>query len=126
MAVAWDTRSRCFTRAATTPSPWGGYAELHTLAVLPESRGSGIGTALLDAVDAALADRAIPNFTVTVMAQNAAVIRLYRRRRLIPGELIMDRIDSSSSIVPAVRAPSLPLHEDIWPHRFWPRRVLLV
>jgi ribosomal protein S18 acetylase RimI-like enzyme len=69
-----------------------GYAELYTLAVLPESRGSGVGTALLDAVDAALADRAIPNLTVAVMAQNEAAIRLYRRRGLIPGELIMYRI----------------------------------
>ncbi len=69
-----------------------GYAELYTLAVLPESRGSGIGTALLDVVDAALADAAIPNLTVAVMAQNEAAIRLYRRRGLVPGELIMYRI----------------------------------
>jgi ribosomal protein S18 acetylase RimI-like enzyme len=69
-----------------------GYAELYTLAVLPQSRGSGVGTALLDAVDAALADRAITNLTVAVMAQNEAAIRLYRRRGLIPGELIMYRI----------------------------------
>lgn len=74
-----------------------GYAELYTLAVIPEARGSGIGTALLDAVDAALADRAIPNLTVAVMAQNEAAIRLYRRRGLIPGELIMYRIGTGSS-----------------------------
>jgi ribosomal protein S18 acetylase RimI-like enzyme len=74
-----------------------GYAELYTLAVVPESRGLGIGTALLDAVDAALADRGIPNLTVAVMLQNEAAIRLYRRRGLIPGELIMYRIGSSSS-----------------------------
>lgn len=69
-----------------------GYAELYTLAVLPEFRGSGIGTALLDVVDAALADVAIPNLTVAVMAQNDAAIRLYGRRGLVPGELIMYRI----------------------------------
>jgi ribosomal protein S18 acetylase RimI-like enzyme len=69
-----------------------GYAELYTLAVLPEWRGSGIGTALLDVVDAALKDAAIPNLTVAVMAQNDAAIRLYRRRGLVPGELIMYRI----------------------------------
>ena len=69
-----------------------GYAELYTLAVLPESRGLGIGTALLDVVDAALADAAIPNLTVAVMAQNDAAIRLYRHRGLVPGELIMYRI----------------------------------
>jgi ribosomal protein S18 acetylase RimI-like enzyme len=69
-----------------------GYAELYTLAVLPELRGSGIGSALLDVVDAALKDAAIPNLTVAVMAQNDAAIRLYRRRGLVPGELIMYRI----------------------------------
>jgi ribosomal protein S18 acetylase RimI-like enzyme len=74
-----------------------GYAELYTLAVLPQSRGSGIGTALLDAVDSALGDRGIPNLTVAVMPQNEAAIRLYRRRGLIPGELIMYRIGASSS-----------------------------
>jgi ribosomal protein S18 acetylase RimI-like enzyme len=69
-----------------------GYAELYTLAVLPESRGFGIGTALLDVVDSALADAAIPSLTVAVMGQNEAAIRLYRRRGLVPGELIMYRI----------------------------------
>ena len=61
-----------------------GYAELYTLAVLPEARGLGIGTALLDVVDATLAKGGIPNLTVAVMAQNDAAIRLYRRRRLPP------------------------------------------
>ena len=69
-----------------------GYAELYSLAVLPGSRGSGVGSALLDAVDAALRDRAIPNLTVAVMCANEAAIRLYRRRGLIPGELILYRI----------------------------------
>lgn len=69
-----------------------GYAELYTLAVLPESRGAGIGTALLDAVDAELAAREVPHLTVAVMAQNEAAIRLYTRRRLVPGELVMYRI----------------------------------
>lgn len=68
------------------------YAELYTLAVLPQSRAPGVGTALLDAVDAALADRAVPNLRVAVMAQNEAATRLQRRRGLIPGELILYRI----------------------------------
>lgn len=74
-----------------------GYAELYTLAVLPECRGQGVGTALLDAVDAALADTGIPNLTVAVMADNEAAIRLYRRRGLVPGELVMYRIGSAGS-----------------------------
>ena len=74
-----------------------GYAELYSLAVVPGSRGSGVGSALLDAVDAALSDRAIPNFTVAVMCANAAAIRLYRRRGLIPAELILYRIGGPPS-----------------------------
>ena len=90
-----------------------GYAEVYTLAVLPEARDTGIGTALLDAVDAALADRAIPSLTVAVLPQNEATIRLYRRRGLIPGELIMYRIwqqfigHCQVVGVPSVRDPSL-------------------
>lgn len=74
-----------------------GYAELYTLAVLPHWRGVGIGTALLDTVDAALVDAAIPNLTVAVMAHNDAAIRFYRRRGLIPGELLLYRIGPDRS-----------------------------
>ncbi len=69
-----------------------GFAELYTLAVLPEFRGSGIGTALLDAVDATLSAAKISNVTVAMMANNEAAVRLYRRRGFIPGELILYRI----------------------------------
>ena len=65
---------------------------------MPGSRGSGIGSVLLDAVDAALRDRAIPNLTVAVMCANEAAIRLYRRRGLIPGELILYRIGGARSV----------------------------
>lgn len=73
-----------------------GYAELYTLAVLPEHRGSGIGTSLLDAVDAVLEQRGIPHLTVAVMACNEAAIRLYRRRGLLAGELVMYRAGGGS------------------------------
>lgn len=79
-----------------------GYAELYTLAVLPTWRGTGIGTRLLDAVDRALDKAAIPNLTVAVMARNEAAIRLYRRRGLVPGELVMYRIGGH----PGPRSPT--------------------
>jgi GNAT superfamily N-acetyltransferase len=91
-AIAWATRLPCCTRAATTRFLSVLATPSSTRAVLPQSRGSGLGTALLNAVDAALADRAITNLTVAVMPQNEPAIRLYRRRGLIPGELIMYRI----------------------------------
>lgn len=69
-----------------------GHAELYSLAVLPERRGEGIGTRLLDAVDAELAARSVPHLTVAVMIGNDAALRLYRRRGLVPAELVMYRI----------------------------------
>jgi ribosomal protein S18 acetylase RimI-like enzyme len=47
---------------------------------------------LLDAVDAELDARRVPHLTVAVMADNEAAIRLYRRRGLLPGELVMYRL----------------------------------
>jgi ribosomal protein S18 acetylase RimI-like enzyme len=69
------------------------YAELYTLAVAPDVRGGGIGTALLDAVDATLDELGIRSLTVAVMTDNEAAIRLYRRRGLVPAELILMRIE---------------------------------
>ncbi|MGH2843136.1 MAG: GNAT family N-acetyltransferase [Solirubrobacteraceae bacterium] len=82
-----------------------GYAELYTLAVLADERGSGIGSALLDALDAALDQRQITSLTVAVMCANAAAIRLYRRRGLVPAELIMYRIGESDVAI----EPTVPL-----------------
>jgi ribosomal protein S18 acetylase RimI-like enzyme len=64
-----------------------------------DSRGSGVGSALLDAVDTALSNRAIANLTVAVMCANEAAIRLYRRRGFIAGELILYRIGGEPSNV---------------------------
>ncbi len=94
------TGERCVGYAFTVVHPGSddtfplgaGHAELYTLAVLPEMRGGGIGSALLDAVDDALRERSIPHLSVAVMADNAAAVRLYRRRGLTPGELVMYRL----------------------------------
>ena len=55
-------------------------AELESLAVVPEARGRGIGTRLLDAVDAELARRGIHDMVVGAVAQNVDAIRLYESR----------------------------------------------
>lgn len=75
-----------------------GYAELYTLAVLPRWRGNGVGSALLDAVDRALRERGVVNLTVATMCTNEAAIRLYRRRGLIPAELILYRIGAPGTV----------------------------
>ena len=67
------------------------YAELYTLSVAPDARGSGVGTLLLDAVDELIAGLDVSALQVAVMADNDDAIRLYRRRGLVTGEILMYR-----------------------------------
>ena len=66
-------------------------AELVSLAVAPDQRGRGVGTALMDAVDAELERRGIPDLEVAVMVGNERAIAFYERRGLAVGELLMFR-----------------------------------
>jgi ribosomal protein S18 acetylase RimI-like enzyme len=66
-------------------------AELVSLAVTPKRRGGGIGTALMDAVDAELARRGIVDLEVAVMAGNARALAFYERRGLRVGEVLLFR-----------------------------------
>jgi len=67
------------------------YAELYTLSVAPGARGSGIGSRLMDAVDELIAGLDVSALQVAVMAENEDAIRLYRRRGLVTGEVLMYR-----------------------------------
>ena len=82
------------------------YAELYSLAVAPGARGGGIGTALLDALDATLDDLGIGALTVAVMAANEAAIGLDQRRGLVPGELVLYRLRPRTS-----RTAELPVRD---------------
>jgi ribosomal protein S18 acetylase RimI-like enzyme len=66
-------------------------AELISLAVAPEARGQGLGTALMDAVDAELDRRGVPDLEVAVMAGNDRALRFYERRGLRAGEVLLFR-----------------------------------
>jgi ribosomal protein S18 acetylase RimI-like enzyme len=66
-------------------------AELISLAVAPEARGEGHGTALMDAVDAELERRGVGDLEVAVMAGNDRALRFYERRGLCVGELLLYR-----------------------------------
>jgi ribosomal protein S18 acetylase RimI-like enzyme len=66
-------------------------AELVSLAVAPDRRGHGVGTALLDAVDAELDRRGIDDLEVGVMSGNHRAVAFYERRGLRVGELLMFR-----------------------------------
>jgi ribosomal protein S18 acetylase RimI-like enzyme len=65
--------------------------ELESIAVAPEHRGEGIGTALLDAVDDALQALGIADVIIGALPGNADAIRLYARRGFRPTWLYLSR-----------------------------------
>jgi ribosomal protein S18 acetylase RimI-like enzyme len=65
------------------------YAELYSLSVAPEVRGGGVGTTLMDALDERLAELGVTDLSVAVMAANEDALRFYRRRGLVPVELVL-------------------------------------
>jgi GNAT superfamily N-acetyltransferase len=62
----------------------GDVAEVESLAVRPAERGAGIGTLLLDRVDAELAEAGIVDLQIGVVAANVDALRFYQRRGLSP------------------------------------------
>ena len=58
--------------------------EIESLAVLPAWRGQGIGTRLLDGLEAALAGAGVADLVIGVLPGNTAAIRLYQRRGFRP------------------------------------------
>jgi ribosomal protein S18 acetylase RimI-like enzyme len=68
------------------------YADVYSLAVAEGQRGQGIGTRLLDEVDAELERRGIRDLKISVLAGNERAQRLYERRGLQVAELILLRI----------------------------------
>ncbi len=59
-------------------------AELMTLVVAPEARGQGVGSKLLDAVEARLRELGIADMAIGVISTNTEAIRLYERRGAVP------------------------------------------
>ncbi len=68
------------------------YAELYSLSIAPEERGTGIGTQLLEELDRELTAASIVDLTVAVMTDNHAARRFYERRGLRPTETVYWRI----------------------------------
>jgi ribosomal protein S18 acetylase RimI-like enzyme len=73
------------------------YAELYSLSVAPAWRGRGIGTLLVDFVDAELASRGIHDLAISVMVGNSGAQRLYERRGLKPAEIVLYRFGSANA-----------------------------
>ena len=68
------------------------YAELYSLSVAPDARSGGVATALMDTLDERLAELGIADLSIGVMAGNEDALRFYRRRGLVPVELILWRV----------------------------------
>jgi ribosomal protein S18 acetylase RimI-like enzyme len=59
--------------------------------VRAESRGAGIGSALLDALEAGLAERGVTDLVLGVLPGNDAAIRMYERRGYRPTWMYLSR-----------------------------------
>lgn len=66
-------------------------AELESISVLPEHRGRGVGTTLIEAVDRELESLGVADVVVGVLAGNDAAIRLYERSGYRPTWLYLSR-----------------------------------
>jgi ribosomal protein S18 acetylase RimI-like enzyme len=71
----------------------GVLAEIETLVVLPDARGAGLGTRLLDEIDAELERRGITEVIVGLMPGNDGAQRLYERRGFKRRWLVLARGD---------------------------------
>jgi len=67
------------------------YGDLYSLSVAEGERGRGIGTRLLDAVDAELERRQVHDLRISVIAGNERARKLYERRGLALVELVLFR-----------------------------------
>ena len=69
-------------------------AELETVVVVPEERDRGLGSHLLDLVDAELERRGIGDLVIGAVPGNRAAIALYERRGFTPNWVILSRFAS--------------------------------
>ena len=78
------------------PDTWqtgASIGEIESLSVLPEYRGSGLGSLLLDRLETHLRARGAQDLILGVLPGNAAAIRLYERRGYQPTWLYLSRFE---------------------------------
>ena len=67
--------------------------EIESLSVLPEYRGSGLGSVLLDRLEQHLHDIGVNDLILGALPGNSDAIRLYQRRGYQPTWLYLSRFD---------------------------------
>ena len=72
-------------------------AEVETLCVAPHARGAGVGSELLDRIDAELEAEGVRDVLIGALVTNTDAIRLYERRGFRPAWLYMLRLDGRSA-----------------------------
>jgi GNAT superfamily N-acetyltransferase len=82
-----------FVRAEETDSTtWekdGVSADLETLSILPEARGSGLGARLIALVREEVARQGYEQLSITVVARNAEALRFYEREGFTPAFVVL-------------------------------------
>lgn len=71
---------------------WG---QVVTLSVLPEHRGAGVGTAIMNEVDRQLAALGIHSVEIDVMHGNDRAREFYERRGYVLGQVYLFKVGSS-------------------------------
>jgi ribosomal protein S18 acetylase RimI-like enzyme len=90
LADTWETAERI--------------AEIESLSVLPEYRGQGLGSMLLEQLQEALRQQGAQDFIVGALPGNADAIRLYRRHGFRPTWLYLSRLDGREAGGPPTSA----------------------
>jgi ribosomal protein S18 acetylase RimI-like enzyme len=72
-------------------------AEIETLCVTAAARGDGVGSALLDRIDAELESEGVHDVMIGALVTNTDAIRLYERRGFRPAWLYMLRLGGRSA-----------------------------
>jgi ribosomal protein S18 acetylase RimI-like enzyme len=70
--------------------------EIESVGVVPELRGRGLGTRLLDALEQALREDGVHDLVVGALPGNTGAVRLYERRGFRPAWLYLMRLDAAT------------------------------
>jgi ribosomal protein S18 acetylase RimI-like enzyme len=68
--------------------------EIESLAVLPEHRGRGLGTELLDRLERELREQGVADVVIGVLPGNEGAVRMYERRGYWPTWMYLSRFES--------------------------------